>query len=520
MFIYLSINRSSNRLLLLLIFCFVIIVFFSLVLRSMMFLLLLIFISRIISIKTDVETLSFESGCLKESNQIQLRLRCSLYEHIKIIRIIYGYSKQRSFSQCQFSIYDCIQDGQSDYILSCNGKQTCIINLTKTEIIKTTVETEGVPKCRDFNYVQINYGCLPDANDICDSWKEHGQVIHISHTRSRDKKYAQCQCKIRSSSVDGQVLLNAREINRQFVEVRKHSNKDDCRKTTYLEIATDRSERKCMENLPSNGNALFGSGSHNFTLTYVRNDPFAELFFFLELKASPQRKDHHVQIVCNWARRTTTTKRTTLPMTRRRRSTTLASAERSSTTIIDDDQSTTIDSLTEYSHSNDNDEEWARVLSQTELDSSILDNQTIVSLVQSSIHSASNSRLSSKTKSIIIILLTVLTTSFLCLLYCFKVKQCGFLQRLRLNLNVAFLFCCEASKLLFSSPSKPSSESARSTPLSDYDRRSSEYYMNYPPRENSIYYEDKSIYSIYDNDQVMDSNYSTRYDYYHDGETC
>ncbi|CAF4652627.1 unnamed protein product, partial [Rotaria magnacalcarata] len=65
--------------------------------------------------------------------------------------------------------------------------------------------------------------------------------------------------------------------------------------------------------LPStSNNALFGSGSHNFTLTYVKNDLYSELFFYFELKASPIKKDHNVQIICNWKRHSTTTITTTL----------------------------------------------------------------------------------------------------------------------------------------------------------------------------------------------------------------
>ncbi|CAF3213624.1 unnamed protein product [Rotaria socialis] len=265
-------------------------------------------------------------GELNQSTVVQLRLRCSLYEHIEIIRVIYGYSKQRLTNQCQFSIYDCIQEGASENILSCNGKQTCAIDLTKTEMFSTTITTKGVPTCSDFNYVQVNFGCVLDAKDICDSWKDEAAIIHLSHTNSKEKQHNECQCKVRSSLSSGQVLLRAREINRQFGNLKdlrpsKDSN-TNCKTTTYLEISTDRSERKCMDNLPSNGNALFGSGSHNFTLNYIRNDPSSELFFYFELTASPIKSDHYVQIICNWARRTTTV-RTTLARARKRKLTTI-----------------------------------------------------------------------------------------------------------------------------------------------------------------------------------------------------
>ncbi|CAF4318316.1 unnamed protein product [Rotaria sp. Silwood2] len=265
----------------------------------------------------NVETLHFESACLQQSNIAQLNLRCSQYEHIQIIRVIYGYTKQPLLKECQFSIYDCIQEGTSHNILSCNDKQTCLINLTKNEMLSSAIITNGVPNCPDFNYIQVNFGCIPDSKDICDKWKDEGPIIHISHTYSKDRQYNRCHCKIRSSISNGQVLLHAREMNRQYGSLKsliypKTSN-IDCKKTTYLEIATDRSERKCMDMLPSTSNtALFGSGSHNFTLTYVKNDLFSELFFYFELKASPMKNDHNVQIICNWKRRETTTITTTL----------------------------------------------------------------------------------------------------------------------------------------------------------------------------------------------------------------
>jgi hypothetical protein len=565
-----------------------------------MFYLILFLSKKFFLINANVETLHFENGCLKESNVIELRLRCSLYEHIEIIRVIYGYSKQRSIHQCQFSIYDCIQEGASHNILSCNGKQTCIINLTKNEILSTTVKTKGVPSCPDFNYVQINFACLPDAKDICDSWKDEGAIIHLSHTRSRDKKYNECQCKVRSSLSDGQVLLHAREMNRQFASLKEFNNVNtDCKKTTYLEIATDRSERKCMDNLPSNGNALFGSGSNNFTLTYVRNDPFSELFFYFELKASPKKKDHHVQIICNWARRTTTT-RTTLPMTRKRKLTTISVLrggklsrldlirhpsieeneindfdieedtnepsmyiEEMSTNVMDKEEdeeenlttdimiqskkkkfktSTTmpIESTTIANNNNDDDDEWSRIRSLADIESPLsneffsFNNRTLISSVQASIFSnePKSSHKMSKNKLIIMILLISSITIFLFSLFCLKVKQPSFIQRLRLNINVALLFCCEAGKFLFSSSKIPQSiantpttiRQHKSLPIPIADYQSSEYYMNNCHTTQSIYDNDpsaggKSIYSI-DDDGLEESVYTTRYDQYHEGDTC
>jgi hypothetical protein len=353
-----------------------------------------------------------------------------------------------------------------------------------------------------------------------------------------------------------------------------------------------------MDNLPSNGNALFGSGSNNFTLTYVRNDPFSELFFYFELKASPKKKDHHVQIICNWARRTTTI-RTTLPMTRKRKLTTISVLrggklsrldlirhpsieeneindfdieedtnepsmyiEEMSTNVMDKEEdeeenlttdimiqskkkkfktSTTmpIDSTTIANNNND-DDEWSRIRSIAGIESPSsndffsFNNRTLISSVQASILSnePKSSHKMSKNKLVIMILLISSTTIFLFSLYCLKVKQPTFIQRLRLNTNVALLFCCEAGKFLFSSNKNPQSISntpptihhQKSLPIPTTDYQSSEYYMNHCHTTQSIYDNEgsacgKSMYTI-DGDGLDESEYTTRYDQYHGGDTC
>ena len=138
----------------------------------------------------------------------------------------------------------------------------------------------------------------------------------------------------------------------------------------------------------------------------------------------------------------------------------------------------------------------------------------------------------SKNKLVIMILLISSTTLFLLSLYCLKVKQPTFIKRLRLNINVALLFCCEAGKFFFSpNKSPPSISDAPSTtrhqkslpvPMADY--QSSEYYMNHCHTTQSIYDNDgsvagRSMYST-DGDRLEESEYTTRYDQYHEGDTC
>ena len=531
-----------------------------------------------------LETLHFESACLQSSNLVNLNLQCSQYERIQIVRVIYGYTKQISSDQCQFSIYDCIQEGASQNILSCNGQQTCSIHLTKNELLATTVTTPGVPVCPDFNYIQVNYACLPDSKDICDRWKDEGPLIHLSHTFSKDRQFNRCHCKVRSSMPNGQVLLQAREINRQYGSFKSlllpKMIDYDCKKTTYVEIATDRSERKCMDMFPSNGNALFGSGSHNFTLTYVKNDPLAELFFYFELKASPAKKDHTVQILCNWARRppTTTTSEMTetstsvLTTTTNPLTSTTTSILSTTTTIsmqrggklsrldlirhrtsmpnegeeFEEESSslplptttmkikklknkrkkstitpTTTTKKPSQNDDEDEDDEWSKILSLASIESPMgskqifsLNNRSYVSATQAStlIHSErSSSSSSSNILLTVFVILTALTIVVL-LVYCVKVKRPDCFQRLKLNTNIALLFCCEAAKLCCGNGTKKSRRASSTMP----DYQSSEYYMtetglnNITGRTNASIYDggglgSKSIYSIdYDDESEYD----------------
>lgn len=504
-----------------------------------------------------LETLHFESACLQSSALVNLNLQCSQYERIQIVRIIYGYTKQTSSDQCQFSIYDCIQEGASQNILLCNGQQTCSIHLTKSELLATTVTTPGVPVCPDFNYVQVNFACLPDSKDICDRWKDEGPLIHLSHTFSKDRQFNRCHCKVRSSMPNGQVLLQAREINRQYGSFKSlllpKMIDYDCKKTTYVEIATDRSERKCMDMFPSNGNALFGSGSHNFSLTYVKNDPFAELFFYFELKASPAKKDHTVQIICNWARRppTTTSETSTSVLT----STTNPLTSTSSTSIIsttttismqrggklsrldlirhrtpatneeeEEEESASSSSppttTTKIKNKkkrkkstttekpvviaeDDEDDEWSKILSLASVEPPSagkqifsLNNRSYVSASQASTllqldrSSSSSSASSSNVLLLVFLLLTALTIVVL-LVYCLRVKRPDCFQRAKLNTNLVLLFCCEAGKLFCGNGKQQKSRRASST-MPDY--QSSEYYMTETGLNNITGRTNASIY--------------------------
>ena len=542
---------------------------------------------------TTMETLHFESACLDSSNQLQLQLHCPQYEHIQIVRVIYGYTKYaKKLDQCQFSIYDCIQEGTSQNILSCNGQESCSIHLTKDEILSSTVVTHSVPTCPDFNYVQVNFACMPDSRDVCDRWKDEGATIHLSHTFSKTRQFNRCHCKVRSSIINGQVLLRAREINRQYSSLKSlilpRVEDYDCKKTTYVEIATDRAERKCMDIFPSNGNALFGSGSHNFTITYVKNNALSELFFFFELKASPEKKDHHVQVMCNWARRTTTSASTTpmitttmpivetdtltttfavqqeaklsrLDLIRHRtppidvdefdqeaedmlstttepiRTSKMRKKKRKKTTIASTISSTTIPASSSIGMPlPDDDEEWSKIISLASIEQPsagkqllTINNRTYLNapqILQTSHErkTASNSSASSSNLVLLILSILVSLTVISLLVYCWTVKRPDCCRQLRMNARMAFIFCCEAGKLLFCSSTQSATISGTTTgtqrtrrsrhrvssTVPDY--QSSEYYMNEtgnPCHTSQSIYDgggaNKSIYSIdYEDDET------------------
>lgn len=506
--------------------------------------------------ENNVDTLHFVNACLNQTNQVELNLRCSVYEHIEIIRIIYGHSKQSTNLQCQFSIYDCIQEGEHQFILSCNGRQNCSINLSKDDIYSSAISDEDKAPCTKLNYVQVNFGCVPDAKDICDRWREKGSIIHISHIESNNQQYRQCQCKVRSMLSDGQVLLHAKDIARQSDRSNefpsRRSSSTDCKKTTFLEIATDRSERKCMDNLPSHGNALFGSGSHNFTLTYMRNDPLTELFFYFELKASPLKKDHMVEIVCNWERRVTTTTHSPLLLrrNRNRKSTTvsLVKAGRSSRLdlirhrkISQDEYEDEPVASNEFDDENQFDESVTSVSkSLTDAEEDFENDASIENdpdSFESPMHLENAGTINQQRSSdqiYRIFLITAPICLFLFIIGCLIVRRTPCIERLRSNIRLAFLFCCEAGKLLCTSPNKrPESSSSQATetishhrssyPAAMFDYGYSDYYVNDTVAQCQMtptFYDGRgSMFSMTSDpdDRVFSRS---KYDSYQHGESC
>ena len=177
------------------------------------------------------------------------------------------------------------------------------------------------------------------------------------------------------------------------------------------------------------------------------------------------------------------------------------------------------------------DEQWASLESFSE------ENRTFISFAQASVLSQeekSSRQLSSK-RILHIFLVTTGIMVTLFVLCCLLVRKPHYIQRLRMHIRLAVIFCCEASKVLFTSPSTPSHSSSSvptetlthhrssySVPVIDY--QSSEYYMNDPMPNGHL------TPSIYDAASEGRDSYSSlpddrfsavrRYDPYQQGESC
>jgi hypothetical protein len=212
----------------------------------------------------------------------------------------------------------------------------------------------------------------------------------------------------------------------------------------------------------------------------------------------------------------------------------------------------------ETTTSSDDDEEWLRILSLADIESQSpskqllsINNRTFVTAAQPSILNSDEKirhSLSTSNTLLIILFIIICSTFIILILYCLKIKRPDCIHRFKMNLNVAFLFCCEAGKLLFSSSNnvRHQTHSISNTPTSTTignprrhrrhnrpsssvpDYQSSEYYMDETGNSNcrttqNIYDgggggREKSIYSIdYDEEET---ECTTKYGRHHDCGSC
>lgn len=94
---------------------------------------------------------------------IQIKIQCKSNDRIKILRTVYGYNPSASYAStidhCTFSIKDCHFDREYSIDNECTGRNSCLMSISKSAVFKEA-QSFG-QNCRDFNYVQINYQCLP-----------------------------------------------------------------------------------------------------------------------------------------------------------------------------------------------------------------------------------------------------------------------------------------------------------------------------------------------------------------------
>lgn len=109
-------------------------------------------------------TVYYQALCLISENT-QIRMQCTSSDKIKIIRTVYAFNPAYStktadnIDTCSFSATDCNFDKEYSIDNECTGKNTCIVTIKKSRALnesQTLAQT-----CKQFNYVQISYQCLP-----------------------------------------------------------------------------------------------------------------------------------------------------------------------------------------------------------------------------------------------------------------------------------------------------------------------------------------------------------------------
>lgn len=101
----------------------------------------------------------------------QIKMQCPGNDKLKILRSVYGFNPNykyqnsaKNLESCAFSIKDCNFDKEFSIDNDCTGKNSCIMTIRKSRVINES--QLHFQTCKDFNYVQINYQCLPSMNSF------------------------------------------------------------------------------------------------------------------------------------------------------------------------------------------------------------------------------------------------------------------------------------------------------------------------------------------------------------------
>ena len=90
-------------------------------------------------------------------------MQCTSTDRIKILKTIYGYNSGYANSvnidSCALSVKDCNFDKEFTVDNECTGRNSCLVSIRKSNVKNESLVYQQT--CNDFNYVQINYQCLP-----------------------------------------------------------------------------------------------------------------------------------------------------------------------------------------------------------------------------------------------------------------------------------------------------------------------------------------------------------------------
>ena len=90
-------------------------------------------------------------------------MQCTSSDRIKILKTIYGYNpgykNSVNIESCALSVTDCNFDREFTVDNECTGRNACLVTIRKSTVMNESSIFQQT--CADFNYVQINYQCLP-----------------------------------------------------------------------------------------------------------------------------------------------------------------------------------------------------------------------------------------------------------------------------------------------------------------------------------------------------------------------
>ncbi len=107
-------------------------------------------------------TVYYQALCL-QSEATKIKMQCTSSDRIKILKTIYGYNpgykNSVNIESCALSVTDCNFDREFTVDNECTGRNSCLVTIRKSTVMNESSIFQQT--CADFNYVQINYQCLP-----------------------------------------------------------------------------------------------------------------------------------------------------------------------------------------------------------------------------------------------------------------------------------------------------------------------------------------------------------------------